>query len=61
MIHRHVERSPEARLVLRRPHHRSRFQQAMGLINDHTEGCVIRGKAAVARAASRRPTAIKRT
>ncbi|CAN7681193.1 DNA-3-methyladenine glycosylase I [Neorhizobium sp. LjRoot104] len=37
------------------------FMQAMGLINDHTEGCIIRDKAAVARAAFRRPTAIRRT
>jgi len=31
------------------------FLQAMGLINDHAEGCVIRARAAAARAAFRRP------
>ncbi|NEJ86292.1 DNA-3-methyladenine glycosylase I [Rhizobium leguminosarum] len=33
------------------------FMQAMGLINDHAESCVIRDKAATARAAFRRPGA----
>jgi DNA-3-methyladenine glycosylase I len=37
------------------------FMQAMGLVNDHAEGCVIRDKAAASRAAFRRPTATKRT
>ncbi|MGO7039021.1 DNA-3-methyladenine glycosylase I [Rhizobium acaciae] len=36
------------------------FMQAMGLINDHAEGCVVRDKAAAARATFRRPTSIKR-
>ena len=31
------------------------FMQAMGLVNDHVEGCVVRAKAAAARAALRRP------
>lgn len=31
------------------------FLQAMGLINDHAEGCVIRAEAEAARAAFRRP------
>ncbi|BBK31603.1 DNA-3-methyladenine glycosylase I [Stella humosa] len=31
------------------------FMQAMGLINDHAEGCAIRAEAATARAAFRRP------
>ena len=31
------------------------FMQAMGLVNDHAEGCVIREEAARARAAFRRP------
>jgi DNA-3-methyladenine glycosylase I len=33
------------------------FLQAMGLINDHAEGCVIRERAAQARAAFRAPSA----
>jgi DNA-3-methyladenine glycosylase I len=33
------------------------FLQAMGLINDHAEGCVIRAEAEHARAAFRRPAA----
>lgn len=37
------------------------FMQAMGLINDHAEGCVTRDKAAAARAAFRRPAATKRS
>jgi DNA-3-methyladenine glycosylase I len=37
------------------------FMQAMGLINDHVDGCVIRDKAGAARAAFPRPTATKRT
>ncbi|MBN9403858.1 MAG: DNA-3-methyladenine glycosylase I [Burkholderiales bacterium] len=31
------------------------FLQAMGLINDHAEGCVVRGQVDAARAALRRP------
>jgi DNA-3-methyladenine glycosylase I len=31
------------------------FMQAMGLVNDHAEGCAIRAEAAQARAAFRRP------
>ena len=31
------------------------FMQAMGLVNDHVDGCVIRAKADKARAAFRRP------
>jgi len=37
------------------------FMQAMGLINDHVDGCVIRDKTGAARAAFPRPTATKRT
>ncbi len=33
------------------------FMQAMGLINDHVEGCVIRGKVEAARKRFKRPTA----
>jgi DNA-3-methyladenine glycosylase I len=33
------------------------FMQAMGLVNDHLDGCSIRGAAASARAAFRRPVA----
>lgn len=36
------------------------FMQAMGLINDHAEGCVIRAKAAKARKSFKRPV-MKRT
>lgn len=32
------------------------FMQAMGLVNDHVEGCAIRGEAEAARAAFRRPS-----
>lgn len=34
------------------------FMQAMGLTNDHVEGCAFRDKAASARAAFRRPSAL---
>ncbi|WP_336621113.1 DNA-3-methyladenine glycosylase I [Sinorhizobium sp. 7-81] len=34
------------------------FMQAMGLINDHAEGCTIRNEAECARAVFRRPNAI---
>ena len=33
------------------------FMQAMGLVNDHAEDCVIRGKCATARKKFKRPTA----
>jgi DNA-3-methyladenine glycosylase I len=32
------------------------FMQAMGLINDHAEGCVVRAKAERARKGFKRPT-----
>ena len=35
------------------------FMQAMGLINDHAEGCVIRSQAQAARVAFTPPTATK--
>jgi DNA-3-methyladenine glycosylase I len=31
------------------------FMQAMGLVNDHAEGCIVRARAEAARAAFRRP------
>ncbi|CAN7224551.1 DNA-3-methyladenine glycosylase I [Rhizobium leguminosarum] len=37
------------------------FMQAMGLINDHAEGCVFRDRAEAARAAFQRPRAANRT
>ncbi|TAX63916.1 DNA-3-methyladenine glycosylase I [Rhizobium leguminosarum] len=37
------------------------FMQAMGLINDHVEGCVFRDRAEAARAAFQRPRAANRT
>lgn len=37
------------------------FMQAMGLINDHAEGCVFRDRAESARAAFQRPSAANRT
>lgn len=32
------------------------FMQAMGMVNDHVEGCVTRAKVEVARASFRRPS-----
>jgi DNA-3-methyladenine glycosylase I len=34
------------------------FMQAMGLVNDHAEGCIIREECEVARANFRRPKAL---